>query len=90
MQEVEFRPICNCGNVFREDMTAIQRNITVPVQDEQASTEFLIGLIIFKCISIVFGVLGNTGVIICNVFMIKEKSPTTWLIVNLSTTDLLV
>ena len=70
-------------------MNTIQGNITAPTQPEQASTEFLIGLIIFKCISIVFGVLGNIAVIIFNVSMSKEKSPTTWLIVNLSITDLL-
>ncbi len=70
-------------------MTTInQSNVTA--EPEQASYQFLIGLMIFKCISIVFGVLGNIGVIIINVFMNKEKSPTTWLIVNLSITDLLV
>ncbi len=69
-------------------MTTNQSKVTA--ESEQASYQFLIGLIIFKCISIVFGVLGNIGVIIFNVFMNKEKSPTTWLTVNLSFTDLLV
>ena len=69
-------------------MTTNQRNVTA--EPKQASYQFLISFIIFKCISIVFGVLGNIGVIIFNVFMNKEKSPTTWLIVNLSITDLLV
>ena len=73
-----------------QDMTTKQSNLTVPTEPEQASSQFLIGLMIFKCISIVVGVLGNFGVIIYNVFMNKEKSPTTWLIVNLSVTDLLV
>ena len=74
-----------------QDMTHTnQSNVTVPTEPEQASSQFLIGLMIFKCISFVVGVLGNIGVIIYNVFMNKEKSPTTWLIVNLSVTDLLV
>lgn len=67
-------------------------NVTVSSgpQTEQASSQFLIGLIIYKCISIAVGVLGNVGVIIYNIFMNKEKSPTKRLIVNLSFTDLLV
>ena len=70
-----------------------QINNTIPVApqaSEQASSQFLIGLITYKFISMVVGVLGNVGVIIYNIFMNKEKSPTTRLIVNLSFTDLLV
>ena len=48
-------------------MTTInQSNVTA--ESEQTSYQFLIGLMIFKCISIVFGVLGNIGVIVFNVF----------------------
>ncbi|XP_028393655.1 5-hydroxytryptamine receptor 7-like [Dendronephthya gigantea] len=72
------------------EITMEQRNITNQTKSEQVSFQFMLGLVIFKCISIVLGVLGNTAVIIYNVFMNKEKSPTTWLIVNLSVTDLLV
>ena len=42
-----------------QDMTTNQSNLTVPTEPEQASSQFLIGFMIFKCISIVVGVLGN-------------------------------
>ena len=68
----------------------VQSNVTVLGKTEQASTEFLFGLVVFKCMCIVFGISGNIGVIIYNVLLNNDKSPTTWLIVNLSVSDLLV
>lgn len=67
-----------------------QSNVTSQTESKQVSIQFMIGVMVFKCFSIVLGVSGNTAVIMYNVFLKKEKSPTTWLIVNLSVTDLLV
>ena len=53
------------------------------------SPTFLAVLIVFKCLCFVCGVLGNLGVIIYNLFMNNNKTPTSYLITNLAFADLL-
>ena len=53
------------------------------------SPTFLAVLIVFKCSCFVCGVLGNLSVIIYNLFMNNNKTPTSYLITNLAFADLL-
>ncbi|XP_028409344.1 octopamine receptor 1-like [Dendronephthya gigantea] len=50
---------------------------------------YLIALIVFKSFCLVFGVLGNIGVIIYNLYMKSEKTQTGYLVANLACADLL-
>ena len=50
---------------------------------------FLVALIIFKCFCLVCGILGNVGVIVYNLCMNNDKTPTSYLVANLAFADLL-
>ena len=50
---------------------------------------FLVALIIFKCFCLICGVLGNVGVIVYNLCMNNDKTPTSYLVANLAFADLL-
>ena len=52
--------------------------------------EVLLFSVIFKFIAMGIGVMGNTAVIIYNIFMLKERTATSDLIANLALADLLV
>ena len=54
------------------------------------SSEVLLFSVIFKFIAMGIGVTGNIAVIIYNIFMLKEKTATSYLIANLALADLLV
>ena len=54
------------------------------------STTILISSVAFKFMAMVIGILGNVAVIICTVSDKKEKTTTSYLIVNLALADLLV
>ena len=54
------------------------------------SSEVLLLSVIFKFIALGIGLTGNTAVIIYNIFMLKEKTATSYLIANLAIADLLV
>ena len=55
-----------------------------------SSTEFFIGIVTLVCLCIIIGILGNVGVIAYNVYMNHSKTPTTYFIVNLAISDIIV
>ena len=50
----------------------------------------LLGSVVFKFIAMIFGVLGNTTVVIYTIFSNKEKTATSYLVGNLALADLLL
>ena len=54
------------------------------------SSQILLFSIVFKCIAMIIGVLGNITVIIYTIFVSKEKTATSYLVGNLALADLLV
>ena len=54
------------------------------------SSGFFIAVVFLECCSLIFGIFGNTGVIIYNVFMKHAKNPTTYFIANLAIADMLL
>ena len=54
------------------------------------STGFYVGVILFHCVCILVGSIGNFGVIGYNIFMNHSKTPTTYFIVNLAISDVIV
>ena len=54
------------------------------------SPGFFIGVIIVSCVCLILGVLGNIGVILYNIFMNHSKTPTTYFVVNLAVSDIIV
>ena len=58
--------------------------------DYLLSTGFSIGIILFICMCIIVGVVGNVGVIVYNIFMNHAKTPTTYFVVNLAISDIIV
>ena len=53
------------------------------------SSDVLMASVIFKFIAMGIGVTGNIAVVICNIFMEKERTATSYLIGNLALADLL-
>ena len=51
---------------------------------------FFIGIILFNCLCIIVGTIGNVGVIAYNIGINRSKTPTTYFIVNLAVSDILV
>ena len=54
------------------------------------SLGFSIGMVLFNCVCIIVGVTGNIGVIVYNIFMNHSKTPTTYFVVNLAISDIIV
>ena len=54
------------------------------------SLGFSIGMILFICVCITIGVIGNIGVIVYNIFMNHSKTSTTYFVVNLAISDIIV
>lgn len=54
------------------------------------SSALSIAVIVFGCLCIILGIIGNLGVIIYNVFMNHSKTPTTYFVVSLAIGDILV
>ena len=54
------------------------------------SSKILLFSIVFKCVAMIIGVLGNITVIIYAIFSSKEKTATSYLVGNLALADLLV
>lgn len=54
------------------------------------SSGFLIGFVLFICLCIIVGIIGNVGVIAYNVFMNHSKTPTTYFVINLAMADIIV
>ena len=54
------------------------------------STGFFIALICFDCLCVIVGMLGNVGVIVYNIFRNHSKTPTTYFVMNLAISDILV
>jgi uncharacterized protein YacL len=52
--------------------------------------EFFIFWIFFSCLCIIIGIFGNVGVIAYNIFMNHSKTPTTYFLVNLAISDIIV
>ena len=52
--------------------------------------EFFIFSIFFSCLCIIIGIFGNVGVIAYNIFMDHSKTPTTYFLVNLAISDIIV
>lgn len=61
--------------------------ITNSTNEQPLPSGILTALIIFKCVCIVVGLLGNVGVIIYNVFLNHNRTPTCVFVVNLAITD---
>lgn len=57
--------------------------------DYLPSSEFFIGVIVFKYLFTIVGILGNLGVIIYNILWNHSKLPTDYLIVNLAIIDVI-
>ena len=53
-------------------------------------SKILLFSIVFKCVAMIIGVLGNIVVIIYTIFVSKEKTATSYLVGNLALADLLV
>lgn len=54
------------------------------------SSESTIGVIIASSVCLVLGILGNVGVVVYNIFINHKKTPTTYFVVNLAVSDILV
>ena len=54
------------------------------------SSEFIAGVTITSCVCLLLGILGNIGVIVYNIFMNHSKTPTTYFVINLAVSDILV
>ena len=54
------------------------------------SSNFTIGVIVASCACLLLGVLGNVGVILYNIFMNHTKIPTTYFVINLAVSDIIV
>ena len=54
------------------------------------SNNVLLFSVVFRFIAMIFGVLGNVTVMICSIFLYKEKTTTSYLVGNLALADLLV
>ena len=63
--------------IFMGNNTAISNNV-------------LLGSVVFKLIAMMTGVLGNVTVILCTIFLNKEKTAISYLVGNLALADLLV
>jgi hypothetical protein len=57
---------------------------------ESFATYILLPSVVFKFTAMIIGVMGNTTVIIYNIFLSKEKTMTSYLVGNLALADLLV
>ena len=57
---------------------------------EPPSRDFLITLVVVDLLFVIFGVVGNIVVIIYNVFLNANKNPTSYFVLNLAVSDLLV
>jgi hypothetical protein len=66
------------------------RELTNTTAEHLPSAEFFIALILFASLCIIVGILGNVGVIVYNIFMNQSKTPTTYFLVNLAVSDILV
>ena len=51
---------------------------------------FFIAIILSNCLCIIVGILGNVGVIAYNILMNYSKTPTTYFVVNLAISDIIV
>ncbi|CAB4004630.1 orexin receptor type 2-like isoform X1, partial [Paramuricea clavata] len=58
--------------------------------DYLPSLGFFIAMIIFASLCIIIGIIGNIGVIAYNIFMNHSKTPTTYFVVNLAISDIIV
>ena len=65
-------------------------NETHPTAAHPFSSGFLIGLVLFICLCIIVGIIGNVGVISYNIFMNHSKTPTTYFVINLAISDIIV
>ena len=65
------------------------RNSTA-AHDHIPSTEFFIVLILFISLLIIAGIIGNVGVIAYNILVNHSKTPTTYFVVNLAISDIIV
>ena len=65
-------------------------NETNSTSDYLLSSGFSIGMMLFICVCIIIGVIGNVGVISYNVFMNHSKTSTTYFVVNLAISDTIV
>jgi hypothetical protein len=58
--------------------------------DYLPSLGFFIAMIIFASLCIIVGIIGNIGVIAYNIFMNHSKTPTTYFVINLAISDIIV
>ena len=65
-------------------------NGTSPIADYLPSSAFYIGISFFVCVCIIVGVIGNVWVVVYNIFMNRLKTPTTYFVVNLAISDIIV
>jgi hypothetical protein len=54
------------------------------------SSGYLLAMIIFSYLCVIIGVIGNVGILAYNIFMNHSKTPTTYVVVNLAISDVIV
>jgi hypothetical protein len=91
-----------CIGIVDECISLENKSLRVVVKKEKSmsetnsadehfpSTGFFIALICFDCLCVIVGMLGNVGVIVYNIFRNHSKTPTTYFVMNLAISDILV
>lgn len=59
-------------------------------QDYIPSTAFFTSVVVLLCIGVIIGVIGNIAILIYNIFLVGTKTPTTYFVINLSISDIIV
>ena len=54
------------------------------------SPGFVTGLVLFICFCVIVGIIGNIGVVSYNIFLNHSKTPTTYFMLNLAISDIIV
>ena len=59
-------------------------------QDHIPSTAFFTSVVVLLCLAVSIGLVGNIAILIYNIFLVETKTPTTYFVVNLSFSDIIV
>ena len=59
-------------------------------QDHIPSTAFFTSVVVLLCLAVSIGLVGNIAILIYNIFLVETKTPTTYFVVNLSISDIIV
>ncbi len=78
-----------CTSVSYDKRRNMNGNNTTESEIFPLTSTYLVAVIIFKSFCLVCGVLGNLGVIICNLYMNNNKTQSSYFVANLACADLL-